>query len=272
MRRIVGTILLTIPLTILITLLALNLILKDMMGDIIGSTWKSFIPSISYKEGNFFDQFKEYVNEAFEDEEVEEIFGQLQEEFGEDGNTIQEFIDQNKSKIEEITGLDLNTETIESIKKAIEEKNYGELFEQIIETQEQKLTPGQKFALKCLKFIVTARTRGILIVCIIINIILIALVQFSLYKWIKALAWATAISGGLLFGFSYGFSAFLEKMGMTISIEPIMKPAIIMIIVGIVVRILYLVIGIILKNLKDNKKEEKEEKKKDKKVEDKEDE
>ena len=258
MRKIIGTVLLTIPLTILITLLALNIALKDMMGDIIGSTWKSLIPSISYNDGNYIDDFSSYMNDALEDSDIEDLWGQLQEEFGEDGGAIQEFIDQNKNKLEEITGIDFNTETIEKITEALENKDYGELFGELIESQEKKLTPGQRFGLKFLKFIVQSGTRGILIICIIVNLVLIALVQFSFYKWIKALAWATILGGGLLLGLGYGFTSLLGKMNLNFSMDNIMKNAIYMIILGVVVRILYFVILTVIKNMKDDKKGKKE--------------
>ena len=99
MRKTIGTVLLTIPLVILITLLVLNITLKNVMGDVIGNVWKSCVPSISYKEGNFIDDAKKYISEAFEDEEINDLWDMFQDEFQGDEDTIKQYIDQNKEKV-----------------------------------------------------------------------------------------------------------------------------------------------------------------------------
>ena len=263
MKKIFGTIVLTITLSLLIVLLALNITLKQMINGIVSSSWKTLINVSEKKEGNFKDFIDEYVSEDIDTSEIGDLWNSFVGEDGEiSSSKIDDIINTNKEKIKEMTGIDISGDMIEDVEEAIKNKDLNKVIEAVMDSQEQRLSPSQRFWLNVAKWLITARMRGILIVCIIINIILLALVQFSFYKWIKPFAWASVISGGLLLAIGYGVQSFLDSIKyVTVSMGSTIHIGILLLIGGIVLRIGYLVVGIILGNMKENKKEEKEKKK-----------
>ena len=267
MKKIFGTIVLTITLSLLIVLLALNITLKQMINGIVSSSWKTLINVSEKKEGNFKDFIDEYVSEDIDTSEIGDLWNSFVGEDGEiSSSKIDDIINTNRDKIKEMTGIDISGDMIEDVEEAIKNKDLNKVIEAVMDSQEQRLSPSQRFWLNIAKWLITARMRGILIVCILINIVLLALVQFSFYKWIKPFAWASVISGVILLGLGYGVQAFLDSIKyVTVSMGSTIHIGILLVVGGIVLRIIYLVVGIVLGNVKENKKEEKKEKKKENK-------
>ncbi|MBQ3307738.1 MAG: hypothetical protein IJG68_06085 [Bacilli bacterium] len=258
-----GEIILTIGLIICMTFLIINITIKDVVGSIFQESWKTITSKIPFKEGNneYVEKAKDFIGNLFHDEEVEiEEEDELDSE--DDTSTSQKifnFISNNKEKISEITGIEVPDDVMEEVSDMIEKKDFSSVIEKIEKYQEDKMTPEQKRALKIIRFFSNDFLKKILIILIILHLIGIALLQFSLYKWIRNLSLAMMISGGLVALIAYSLKLFVLSVfsGISMNINPMLKPSIICIVASIVLLIIYIILRIILKPKKKERKDEK---------------
>ena len=262
-----GEIILTIGLTICVTFLIINITIKDVVGSIFQESWKTITSKIPFHEGNneYVEKAKDFIGSLFNDEE--DLDEEEEEELDSEDDTttsekIYNFINSNKEKITEITGIEVPDDVMEEVSDMIEKKDFSSVIEKIEKYQEDKMTPEQKRALKIIRFFSNDFLKKILIILIIIHLIGIALLQFSLYKWIKNLSLAMMVSGGLVALIAYSLKLFVISIfsGISMNINPMIKPSIICIVSSIVLLIIY----IILHNIFKPKKKEQDQK--DKKV------
>ena len=151
--KIIRLITLTITLTLLIIILILNLTSKAVTKEIITEIWNEIIP-------------QEKVEKA-KDNKVSKWFKDLSE-----NDDVQNFLDKylNSDEVNKIK--DKVTETKEQIQEELSNK-----VNEFIKEQEEKLSPSQKFALNTYRFITNAKLKGIIIIAIIINLLLIAITK-----------------------------------------------------------------------------------------------
>ena len=140
------------------------------------------------------DQVNEVINEFVEDV----MNTMVDEDTTIDQSTIDKIFDyfvENKEKIESVTGQEINTEDIEKVRESEEYKSFGETLSKSIEETSDSLSNTEVKALKLYLFIISNEFKYILIGLCILDLLLIMLVQWSLYKWIGTLGGAILGSG-----------------------------------------------------------------------------
>lgn len=233
MKKIFRLIPLTITLSLLIIALLLNITSKQVTDEITGEIWKAIIPqSLVEQKDKTSSWFQDIVNN-------ENVKGFIDKYIDtEDMNKLKDKINETKERAQQ------------------EIETYVDEF---IEEQEEKLSPGQKTALNVYRFITNAKLKGILIIAIIVNILLIAFTEFSLFKWIKSASWAMAISGLSVLLFTEWLKSSINSwIHITITLKMLMIPSIALLVGGIIIRFIYFVVATIIKANK-NKKEEADE-------------
>lgn len=233
--KIIRLITLTITLTLLIIVLVLNVTSKAVTNEIITEIWNEIIP-------------QETV-EKVKDNKVSKWFKDLSE-----NDDVQNFLDKylNSDEVNKIK--DKVTETKEQIQEEL-----SKTVDNFIKEQEEKLSPSQKFVLNTYRFITNAKLKGLIIIAIIINLILIAIVEKSLFKWIKNLSCSLVLSGILIIllaGWIKNTIRSVIKISITLGV--LTRPGFILLISGIIIMFIYFVVSRIIKANKTSKEEEDE--------------
>lgn len=220
----VRIVFLTITLTLLIIALVFNMTSNKITNEIVNGIIESIIP----KE----------TTEKVKDNKITKWFNNLKE-----NEDVQNFIDQYIGSDTISKAKDKINEVTEEVKKGIEET-----VDEFIKEQEDKLNPGQKIALNIFRFLTDAKLKGILMILIGLNILLIALVEASIFKWIKSACWAMALSGvSILLLVEWIKNSIYSLIKLKVTFPFVTTPAIILLISGIVIRCIYLVISMIIK-------------------------
>lgn len=229
----VRIVFLTITLTLLIIALVFNITSKSITNEIVNGIIENIIPtSTTEKVKN--NKITKWFNDLKENEDVQNFIDQYI------GNDT---ISKAKEKLDEVT---------EEVKKGVEET-----IDEFIKEQEDKLNPGQKIALNIFRFLTDAKLKGILMILIGLNILLIALVEKSIFKWIKSACWAMSISGvSILLLIEWIKNSIYSLIKLKVELPFVSTPAIILLISGIVIRCIYLIISMIIKANKGGEENE----------------
>lgn len=204
--------LLSILLIDLIIILVLNCTIKKLLVDeLLIESFKQNNPLISENVSNNspFIINNKVLEETLQDDEVKEILGKfiddvisnISKEEQENINIeelekkVIEYTKEHKKELEEKTGVEITDEMINEASKLLNDGDVKKSFEQEINNYKNNITKEEKMALKFYNFITSKDLRTIIIILIIVNILLIALLQKSIYKWIKNLSRAMYISG-----------------------------------------------------------------------------
>ena len=105
------------------------------------------------------------------------------------------FIKENRSVIEEKAGKEITDDMIEKAMEQVESKDMSRAYKQSIMNASRNMSSTEKEMLKGYRFLISPELRMIILVVIIIDLVLIMVVQASLYKWIATLAISLLISG-----------------------------------------------------------------------------
>lgn len=204
--------LLSILLIDLIIILVLNCTIKKLLVDeLLIESFKQNNPLISENVSNNspFIINNKVLEKTLEDEEVKEMLSEfiddvisnISKEEQENINIdelekkVIEYTKEHKKELEEKTGVEITDEMINEASKLLNDGDVKKSFEQEINNYKNNITKEEKMALKFYNFITSKDLRTIIIILIIVNIFLIAILQKSIYKWIKNLSRAMYISG-----------------------------------------------------------------------------
>ena len=204
--------LLSILLIDLIIILVLNCTIKKLLVDeLLIKSFKQNNPLISENVSNNspFIINNKVLEKTLEDEEVKEMLSEfiddvisnISKEEQENINIeelekkVIEYTKEHKKELEEKTGVEITDEMINEASKLLNDGDVKKSFEQEINNYKNNITKEEKMTLKFYNFITSKDLRTIIIILIIINILLIAILQKSIYKWIKNLSRAMYISG-----------------------------------------------------------------------------
>ena len=204
--------LLNILLIDLIIILVLNCTIKKLLVDeLLIESFKQNNPLISENVSNNspFIINNKVLEKTLEDEEVKEMLSEfiddvisnISKEEQENINIeelekkVIEYTKEHKKELEEKTGVEITDEMINEASKLLNDGDVKKSFEQEINNYKNNITKEEKIALKFYNFITSKDLRTIIIILIIVNILLIAILQKSIYKWIKNLSRAMYISG-----------------------------------------------------------------------------
>ena len=260
-----------VVLSLLIGGLLLSFAIKSVIQEeLIGGAIKdNFIPIIT-NNTDLSEEDKKAVEELFEDKEVNDMVNQMVDEImatmgTEDGEISQETIDsifdyviQNKDKLEEATGQKINTEELEEVRKSEEFQNITQELTKSLNESTAELDDTSKTAIKTYTYIVSNNFRLILIGGIVLDLLLIALVQWSLYNWMSTFGKALSTSGLTLIILYFIMNKIIETLlaeqtiTLNIDTSKVLYMGIITIIVGILLIVIKHIIDNIIKNKKDN--------------------
>jgi len=204
--------LLNILLIDLIIILVLNCTIKKLLVDeLLIESFKQNNPLISENvtSNSPFIINNKVLEKTLEDEEVKEMLSEFIDDVisniskeEQDNINIEElekkvieYTKEHKKELEEKTGVEITDEMINEASKLLNDGDVKKSFEQEINNYKNNITKEEKMALKFYNFITSKDLRTIIIILIIVNILLIAILQKSIYKWIKNLSRAMYISG-----------------------------------------------------------------------------
>lgn len=105
------------------------------------------------------------------------------------------FIKDNRQVIEEKVGKEITDEMIDNAYDQLEGKDLSKAYKQALENASKNMTKTEKEVLKGYKFLISMKFKIILFIAMIIDLLLIALLQWSVYKWIKTFAKSLIASG-----------------------------------------------------------------------------
>ena len=204
--------LLNILLIDLIIILVLNCTIKKLLVDeLLIESFKQNNPLISENvtSNSPFIINNKVLEKTLEDEEVKEMLSEFIDDVisniskeEQDNINIEElekkvieYTKEHKKELEEKTGVEITDEMINEASKLLNDGDVKKSFEQEINNYKNNITKEEKMALKFYNFITSKDLRTIIIILIMVNILLIAILQKSIYKWIKNISRAMYISG-----------------------------------------------------------------------------
>lgn len=246
-----------------------SVIQEELIG---GAIKEAFIPEI-INNANLDDESKETMEKLFEDKEVNDMVNSMVDEIlttmsSEDGEVSQETIDSifdyvitNKDKIEEATGQEIDLSELEEVRNSEDFKNMTKEITESLNESVDSLDDTNKAAIKTYTYMVSDNFRLMLLGLIVLDLVLIALVQWSLYKWMSTLGKALTTSGLTLLILYFMMNKFIEALlseqSITFNIDTssILVMGIICIISGVVLVVIKLIIEKILKNRQEENME-----------------
>ena len=161
-----------------------------------------------------------------------------EKEFKED---IINYIKNNKEEISKISGQEITDVDINKIEKEIYTKDFSNIINES-QNQTNKMIPTEiKTAIKGYQFFTSKKFQIIMILSILIDLILIALLQKSLYKWIKTLSKSMISSGILTIIMSLVVVVIIKFLSplKTFRINSLLISGIVILITGIIMLIVY---------------------------------
>lgn len=243
-----------------------NVIQEELLGGVIK---ENFIPVIA-ENSQLNQEEQEIVKSILEDKEVKKIFNNMMDEIiitmgNGEGEISQETLDsvfnyiiENKDKIEKATGEKIDINELEELKKSQEYQIMSEEITSAINDSSNDLDDTSRSAIKTYTYIVSNDFRILILGCMIIDLLLIALVQWSLYNWLSTFGKALTSSGltliVLYFGMNYLINKLLIEYDITLNINTsfVFVMGIICIFIGIILIIIRRIIHKIVTNKKNN--------------------
>ena len=270
---------LTFILIDLMAILMINATFKEVLvKGVLVESMKSIITRNMYKEPNINlnDIIKgdnvitenPFVNEIIQSDEVQVLVNDfmetvIEELIEEDGNfdkidelelekRMVDYLKENKEVLEKKTGIPISDTMIEFTAHAIQDKDLTRAIKQNINNIQNNMTAEEKLLLKTYKIITSSQLKTMMILGIILTILLIALVQWSFYKWIKNTSLSLIISGILVSIMSIILKIVLVSITKNEGINtwPMLRLSLIVMGIGIVIFTAYKMIELFLKREK----------------------
>ena len=250
--------LLTIILIDLIVLLVLNMSLKDfIVKEILINSISTNNELLNVDSSNIENPIianNEVIKEVLQDEQIQEDLGDFLDDFiknlsdddieslstEEMQEEIITYVKEHKDELSEKTGVEITDEMIDKSNEMLEDVETEKALKQEINNYKKNLTKEEKFAIKVFDFVNSVKLRMILIISIILDIILIAIIQRSTYKWIKNLSYSMTIAGLSIIVLAMSLRYVISTMTMVvINIKSITTLGIILLAFGIIIQIVY---------------------------------
>ena len=195
-----------------------QVIQKDL---ITGVFKQAAIPSITNSIGLSEEEQKAF-EELMDDEQVNdtlnEISSELIEALGDpnmefDQSSLDGILDyfiENKDKLEELTGTEVDVSQIEEFKNSEEYKDFGNQLTESIKESTSTMDNTSKEALQAYSYIISKDFRIACVIGVFVVLVLIALVQWSFYKWISTFGKALTTCGVGILIFALGANTLLR--------------------------------------------------------------
>ena len=262
----------------LIAALAISFNIKSIIIDgVIKETIKHQVTANEYNE-NSYTISEEQIKEITDDERIQEILNSqevqdLLEKYLDttingliDESTLDEvelekdmleFLKENKQVLEDKVGVEITDEMIDQVTEQAEGKDLTRAYKDSIRNSSRTMTTTEKTVLKGYNYIISNSFRILIIVLMIIDLLLIAILQKSFYKWIKSMSHSMIISGIGIIIMSVISSTIVKNMTSvdTFNTSSLTYTGIGITIVGIIILIIYTIIIKIIEKKKANSNE-----------------
>lgn len=211
------------------------------------------------------EQLKSLLEDNDSKEIINNLVSQVIEKIGSDEdviddeviNMIYDYIIDHKDEIEKMTGEEIDVNEINSMRNSEDFKQNITDFNNSIKSSTNVITDSQRDLIKYYSYFTSNNFRLLIALLIVIDIVLISLIQWSLYKWLSIFGSSLA-SCGLTLLIMYGIvkviiNGLLEdsNLDLVFDLDGLLRIAIISIIVGIACYIVYRVISYIVNKNKN---------------------
>ena len=179
------------------------------------------------------------VNGLIDEENINEL--ELEED-------ITNYLKENKEELSELTGEEITDEMIDETTKELKEQDLNKVVKETLENTNNTIGETEKTVLKGYKKFVSLEFRLTLIFLVLIDLLLIAILQKSFYKWIKLLGTSMITSGILVTIMAIAVKVIVTTLSplKSFNTSSLLITSIVTTIVGIVIIIAY---NIITKNI-----------------------
>ena len=167
---------------------------------------------------------------------------------------ILKYLKDNKKVLEEIVGKEITDQMIEDAVKEVEAQDKSKAFKQTIQNERQNLSTTERQVLKGYKTLISNTFKIIILCLILLDLLLIALIQKSFFKWIKSLGISLTISGIGIIIMSLVTKIIISKaVNMnSINTTSLLYPGIITMIIGIFIVFVYKIVENIIKKKEES--------------------
>lgn len=252
-------------LMVIVFFLVINCTLKDILVEsIIKENIKTQVMEQLKTDGKIPDDEK--VNEIMESEEISNLLdkyldytinGVVDEENLEDVDVerdILKFLQDNKEVLEKEIGAEITDQMINDAVEKLDTRELTKSYKEAVKETSNNMTTSEKSLIKNFKYFLSEKFRIILIIAAVVTLLIIALIEWSFYKWLKSLSIALIINSICFMTSSFVIDQLAKATSnVTIKMSNLLVVGIGLLIGGIVCYIIYKVIDVVLK-----KKEEKE--------------
>lgn len=159
------------------------------------------------------DTTKELINE-FVETAIEDIVSDEQDDF-DLGEKILDFVEDNQSEIEKLIGQPLPMDKIEDFAKSEEVSQFNNQYNEAIGQVRDNIPSSVKNTIRMIEVFISEEFRVICLIVSAILLVIIALLQWSPYIWIRTLANTLLIINGVTFVISL-FSNFAGSVISTL--------------------------------------------------------
>lgn len=248
--------------------LVISFSLKEILQEnIISNVVKESLVENFTSEMNIEPDKKDEIKKVIDNPEVNEIVSSIVEEVmltmtdeekEFDSKVIDNLFDHiisNKSAIEEVVGSSIDMSEFEKLRDSEE---YKQLTQDIAETFNESsvsMDENSKTAIKLYGFITSTNFKILIIVLMVVDVLLIMLIQWSLYNWFAILGRAMVTSGVTLLILAIlintVITSLLAEKNITVDIS--LSNLIVFSIISIIVGIILIVVRKIISNYISNK-------------------
>lgn len=255
----------------LLTIFVISLNLKTIITDgVIKETIKQQVTAKTYQEELpkvITDD--ERINKILESEEIQDLIDKYLDIVFDgliDENNLNEielekdmldYLKENKSILEKEVGTEITDEMIETVEEQMESKELSKVFKQSISNTSKSMPQEVKTVIKGYNFLISLKFKIIVLFLILIDLLLIAIINQSFYKWLKSLGVSSIISGcGIIFlALSVNLLVTTLSELSYFNINPLLINGCGLLIIGILMIILKLIIDKKIKTAKDEENE-----------------
>ena len=254
---ILGFILYNLVCAFILTFALKDIVQTEMIGGVVR---ENILPAITESE-DVSSEDKEKIQALLEDEGVNQVIndvvGDILTTFGDENATFdQESIDKifdyvidNKEQLEKAIGKEIDTNEIEKFRDSDEYNQFTDELSKTLNETGSTLDSSSRTVIKTYNYIVSDNFKIALGVIILIDLLLIMLIQWSIYKWLSILGRALYTSGITVMIMYLAVKVFINKLlvdngiNITIDTSNIFLLGIGSLVLGIVLVIIYKIIN-----------------------------
>lgn len=214
----------------------LSISIKNIVQEeVIGSVIKQSLVSSIQTEQNITPEQQEIISKALDNEQIDKLLNNVTDELintlgtdnqklnSESINDLIDYFIENKEVLEQITGTSIAAEDLEKFKSSEEYQEATNAITKSINETSKQLSPTEKKVIQGYSYMISDNFKLVILGCIAINILLIAFIQWSLYKWLAIAGRSLYMTGITLIVMYFGMGAIsqmlLQEVNMSIELD-----------------------------------------------------